>query len=546
MSGLPAPELAYGIQPPGTVYVTLDDTEPVSNTLVLDVMNTSTSPVGFNNPEGVTPSSDLPAITDTTPNPLDRMYVWFPWGDGAGDLSYAGDAASIVSSSLSPGWAPPVQLTDPTLGVYWILFPLSSTVLLGPQESVQFEFREIVSHLPASQTTGMTVAYVEPRVAGWASPTSTVDVFKAEPLQIASFTALPTVVLPGGSATVSWTTTGASEVTLEPGGHSGLPVSSHVEVPVSEPTTFTLTAYASGEAPVQRRAAVSAQTGWVSMTGGQGPPFYGLPMALYGLDSGMVYVSTNSNVWSSSPDAQSWTLVAESSPIGTRVAPYAAAFGDSLWLMGGFVNTSSSALNDVWSSSDGGATWEQAGTAAWSPRSGGGCAAFLDRLWIAGGTEVNYAAASSVVPDPLWSSADGVSWTAAEVPWAARANCGLAVWDGRLWVSGGKAPGGYLADTWSTADGVTWEESAQPAQWGSYWPTLVPTPTTLYAITHSTALGSGLWTLDGDTWTEAAQPPPFGGIDYVFGPAYVFAPFQGTYPLAAGRDDVWAYAPAGT
>ena len=541
MSGLPTPDLAYGIQPPATVYVTLDETEPVYNTLVVNVMNASTSPVGFNNPEGLTPSSDLPAITDTTPNPLDRMYIWFPWGDGAGDLSYPGDAPSIVGSSLSPGWAPPVRLTDPTIGVYWILFPLSTSVLLGPQESVQFDFSQIVSHLPATQTTGMTIAYVEPRVAGWASTTSTIDVFKDQPLGIASFTALPTSVLPGGSATVSWSTTGASDVRLDPGGHTGLPESSHMDVPVSKPTTFTLTAYAAGRAPVEQRQAVSVQTGWVSMTGGQGSPFYGHPMALYGLDAGLVYLSAT-GTWSSSADAQSWTLVAETNPLGDRIAPYAGVFGGELWLMGGFVNQSSSALNDVWSSVDGGVTWEQAGTAQWSPRSGGGCVSFLDRLWIAGGTQGNYAAPVPPVSDPLWSSADGVSWTSVDVPWSPRVNCGLAVWDGRLWMSGGVTPAGYLADTWSTSDGVTWEESAQPAQWGNYWPALVATPSTLYAITHSSAMGSGLWTLDGSSWSAVAQPPPFGGVDYLYGPTYAFAPFQ-SHPMAAGRDDIWVYSP---
>ena len=194
--------------------------------------------------------------------------------------------------------------------------------------------------------------------------------------------------------------------------------------------------------------------------------------------------------------------------------------------MGGFANTSVNGLNDAWSS-------------------GGGCASFLDRLWIAGGTDGNYAAPVGPVPDPLWSSPDGVSWTAADVPWSPRVNPGLAVWDGRLWMSGGVTPEGYLADTWSTSDGVTWEESAQPAGWGHYWPTLIATRSTLYAVTHSTSLGAGLWALDGGTWTQVAQPPPFGGVDYVFGPVYLFAAFQGSYPLAAGRDDVSVYAPAG-
>jgi hypothetical protein len=544
MNDLPAPDLACGIQPPATVYATLDQNEPVYNTLVLDVMNASTQPLAFNNSQGLTPSSDLPAISDTTPNPLDRLYVWFPWGDGAGDLSSAGEAGSIGAESLGPGWSSPVQLSDPTIGVYWILFPLTGTTLLGPQEVAQFEFDRIVTALPATQTTAMTIAYVMPRVGGWASPTWTTNVFKREPLTIASFTALPSTVLPGETVTATWSTTGADEVGLEPGDHTDLPQSSHLDVPVSAPTTFRLTAYAANQEPVEQRRAVSVQSGWVSMTGGQGPPWGSAQMAtLLQLDGSMVYVC-DEGTWSST-DGRTWTQVAEGGPFGDRMTPYSGVFDGKLWVMGGLavVGDAVEPMNDIWCSADGGATWEQAGTAQWSPRTAGGCTAFLDQLFIAGGTQGDYIADVPAVDAPLWVSPDGTDWQNADVPWGPRTNCGMAAWNDRLWVAGGATPGGFLADTWSTADGNAWEESPAPAPWGNHWPTLVPTSETLYAITHFVDTGSALWALDDGAWAAVdQQPPPFGAVDGPWGPIDSFGPFLG-FPMAAGRDDIWVYVP---
>jgi hypothetical protein len=123
MNDLPKLDLAYGVLPPATVYVTLDPDAPVQNTLTFNVMNASTDPIGFNNPEGLTPSSDLPAYGDSTPNALDRPDVWFPWGTDAGDLATPGGATAIVASTKAADWAQPVQMSDPTLGVYWIRCP---------------------------------------------------------------------------------------------------------------------------------------------------------------------------------------------------------------------------------------------------------------------------------------------------------------------------------------------------------------------------------------------------------------------------------------
>jgi hypothetical protein len=65
-------------------------------------------------------------------------------------------------------------MSDPTLGVYWILFPLSQTVFLAPQESVQFAFTGIISSPPK----GTTYLSVEPDVAGWAPTQGSAEVWK--------------------------------------------------------------------------------------------------------------------------------------------------------------------------------------------------------------------------------------------------------------------------------------------------------------------------------------------------------------------------------
>ena len=70
----------------------------------------------------------------------------------------------------------------------------------------------------------------------------------------------------------------------------------------------------------------------------------------------------------SSPDGLTWTEHAKTD-WGERIYQTVVSFQDKLWMYGGLDYDTGAFLNDIWVSSDG-TTWEQAGTAPWSPRGG--------------------------------------------------------------------------------------------------------------------------------------------------------------------------------
>jgi hypothetical protein len=198
-------DLGYAFVEPGTVYVTIDDEHPVENTLTLVVTNRSGAAVEFQNPEGLTPGSRLPAWDDTA-SPLGRISVWFPWGDASGALATDGDSENIVASSGDTEWAASDRQSDPNIGVYWILFPVSKSVFIEKDASVSFSFSKIVSHAGAGGTppeqSWMTAV---PRVQEYTTQEGQVAVWKDE--LSASLTA-PASAIPGEHFTVTWQTIG--------------------------------------------------------------------------------------------------------------------------------------------------------------------------------------------------------------------------------------------------------------------------------------------------------------------------------------------------
>jgi hypothetical protein len=91
---------------------------------------------------------------------------------------------------------------------------------------------------PAAATT-YTLTATGP--GGSASATASVAVTVPDPPVIDSFTASPTTIDPGDSATLTWSVTGAEEVSIAPG-FASLPASGTVSVSPGTSTTFTLTA----------------------------------------------------------------------------------------------------------------------------------------------------------------------------------------------------------------------------------------------------------------------------------------------------------------
>jgi hypothetical protein len=189
------------------------------------------------------------------------------------------------------------------------------------------------------------------------------------------------------------------------------------------------------------------------------------------------------DVWRSSDpsNVNGWSRVAESDNVGWtgRMLAVCASHGGNLYVMGGqdgllggppypFSSAMTATFyNDVWRSTDGGATWSQiTASAGWSARGITNRApSWLGRIWLVGGGQYETAAPVDVNPrtyeNEVWSSADGVTWTQhANAPWAARQYHNVEVFDGKLWVMGGYDaggnPGGNRRDVWWTANGEDW------------------------------------------------------------------------------------------
>ena len=81
---------------------------------------------------------------------------------------------------------------------------------------------------------------------GTATATVTVTIAGLPPPIIASFTATPADVATDGTATLAWSTTNATEVTIEPAVGSGLAATGSVVVQPAVTTTYTLTATSPG------------------------------------------------------------------------------------------------------------------------------------------------------------------------------------------------------------------------------------------------------------------------------------------------------------
>lgn len=178
------------------------------------------------------------------------------------------------------------------------------------------------------------------------------------------------------------------------------------------------------------------------------------------------------DVWSSS-DGIKWDEVTKEAPWIHSDLPMNLTFGDSMWIMGGWYKgrlPGHSASNQVWKSKDG-KTWDQVTpSAGWSPRIAAAAVEFRGKMWILGGTENYYFGDDSSLKNDVWSSADGKTWTreTEHAGWSPRAYHQAAVLGDRIYVFGG---GNYVPeyhaknDVWSSADGKTWRQETGSAPW---------------------------------------------------------------------------------
>jgi hypothetical protein len=174
------------------------------------------------------------------------------------------------------------------------------------------------------------------------------------------------------------------------------------------------------------------------------------------------------DAWRSTDQGATWTIMA-GTPWAARESHTSVALPDgSIILMGG--ETEGNSLNDVWRSIDMGATWtQQTKYAEWSHRYGHTSLVMADGSIVLMGGRV----ASSIFKNDVWRSTDqGATWTqmTAAAPWTARFDhTSVLLPDGSIVLMGGAdgiTSGDNLNDVWrSTDQGATWTQMTASAPW---------------------------------------------------------------------------------
>ena len=168
-----------------------------------------------------------------------------------------------------------------------------------------------------------------------------------------------------------------------------------------------------------------------------------------------------SDVWRSADGGATWTEVCHAAPWGNRSSHVSVVLADgTVLVMGGSGN---GACDDVWSSADGGATWTQVCEhAGWSGRRAFAAVVLANGdIVIMGGKGSDSAGSNDV-----WKSSDGgATWTevCGAAPWCERfGHAAVVLSNGNIVMLGSAKHD----DAWWSADGgVTWTEAAYAAPW---------------------------------------------------------------------------------
>ena len=188
----------------------------------------------------------------------------------------------------------------------------------------------------------------------------------------------------------------------------------------------------------------------------------------------------------------------------TRSRSSVLSFSSALWIMGGLRAPGlPQQFNDVWKSTDGAATWVRQTDAAWPAANAWMGACVHDgKMWVSGGTAPG-------ASNGVYSSTDGITWTTVRADGAAngftaRDRHAMASYDGKLWVVGG------AASVWSSTDGAIWTQTTATPGWDAsrVGPACTVYDGKLWMSCGNETSGDkkDVWhTTDGITWTQATS-----------------------------------------
>lgn len=257
------------------------------------------------------------------------------------------------------------------------------------------------------------------------------------------------------------------------------------------------------------------------------------------MDSVNFPLITNNEIWTSN-DGISWTLtkpntfdsnfVNDGSDFEGRHTAGYVVHNNKLFIIGGDANQGHY-QNDVWSSCDGGKSWQRVTeNAPWGDRVLHNVFSFNGKIWVMGGQTIpQFAAAPDVLYQDIWYSDNGRDWAKLDVQfdschplWAAGRGVigGSVVFQGKMWlVGGGNYPTpskarSFSNEVWSSSDGWHWTLNPQTS----------PTKFNARQYHNTVVWDNKLWVIagydenfvnrkdvwfseDGENWTELPNSP---------------------------------------
>ena len=182
--------------------------------------------------------------------------------------------------------------------------------------------------------------------------------------------------------------------------------------------------------------------------------------AIYALgtsEGDYLHLSIGSRIAKTSSGLKQWEVIAEQSELPARVFYGAVVFDKKIWLVGGF--DGKKYYNDVWNSSDG-VEWRRiAEKSPWSARANPSAIVFENKIWLIGGGIINGQVFSDV-----WHTEDGMTWKQATDKMGARPIFGgsAVVFDSKIWLVGVNRNDGFQNAVLVSSDGVNWAEQTAP------------------------------------------------------------------------------------
>lgn len=172
------------------------------------------------------------------------------------------------------------------------------------------------------------------------------------------------------------------------------------------------------------------------------------------------------DVWRSAASTYgaTWERMTASAEWGSRLLHMVWALGETLYVAGGQTcQTTGCVLNDVWKSTDAGATWSRVThNAPWTGRGtfSNSLPVLNGKAYLIGGEQYDNSAADRVYYNDVWSF-DGTTWEqhTPAAPWTARGYHNVLLWNSRLWLLRGAAASGMLNDAWWSVNGRDWTQS---------------------------------------------------------------------------------------